>query len=132
MNAIYRIGPVPETKSIIEIYQSSGINRPTADTQRIAKMYQHSNLVVTAWHDEKLIGIARSLTDYSYCCYLSDLAVRKEYQQQGIGKELIALTQQAIGPQAMLLLLSAPAALEYYPKLGFEAVDNGFIIKRTQ
>jgi N-acetylglutamate synthase-like GNAT family acetyltransferase len=87
---------------------------------------------VTAWDKDKLVGIARSLTDFSYCCYLSDLAVRKDYQKGGIGKKLIALTKEYIGDHAMLLLLSAQTAMDYYPKVGFQKVENGFIIKRTK
>ena len=95
-------------------------------------MYTNSNLVVTAWDKDKLVGITRSLTDFCYSCYLSDLAVRKEYQKEGIGKKLIELTKEKIGEQTMLLLLSAPSAMEYYPKIGFLKVENGFIVKRTK
>jgi predicted N-acetyltransferase YhbS len=95
-------------------------------------MLKHSNLVISAWNGIELIGIARSVTDYNYCCYLSDLAVKSEYQKAGIGRELIKLTADTIGDQTMLLLLSAPTAMDYYPKQGFEKVDNGFIIKRKK
>ena len=132
MEIIYQSGILPETEQIIDLYNSSGINRPTANLERIAKMYSNANLIITAWHGDQLVGVARSLTDYCYCCYLSDLAVRLEYQKQGIGKELIRLTQTAIGDQTMLLLLSAPAAMDYYPKLGFEKVGNGYIIHRKK
>ena len=131
MEITYKTDVTPATEMIIDLYKSSGINRPTADNERVSKMYSNSNLVVTAWHGEKLVGISRSLTDFSYCCYLSDLAVREEYKSAGIGKKLIELTKGKIGDQAMLLLLSAPTAMEYYPKVGFEKVDTGFIIKRT-
>jgi len=130
MEISYRTNFVPEVHQIIEVYTSSGINRPITDKTRIEAMYANSNLVVSAWDREKLIGISRSLTDFCYACYLSDLAVRQEYQHLGIGRKLISLTKDKIGPQTMLLLLSAPAAMEYYPKVGFEHVQNGFIIKR--
>lgn len=132
MNISYQVGQPPATEAIIALYDSSGINRPTADPQRIAQMYAHSNLVITAWHGEKLVGIARSLTDFCFACYLSDLAVHQEYQQKGIGKKLIQLTKEKIGDQTMLLLLAAPSAMDYYGKVGFEKVENGFIIKRNQ
>jgi len=115
---------------IIDLYKNSGLKRPVENAARIKKMYDHSNVVITAWDENQLVGVARSLSDFSYCCYLSDLAVRKEYQKSGIGIELIKRTQEAISPQAMLLLLSAPGAMDYYPKVGFEKVTNGFIIKR--
>lgn len=127
---IYRTNHPLHTIDVIEVYCSSGINRPIDDVERITEMYSNSNLVISAWDGNKLVGVARSLTDFSYCCYLSDLAVCKEYQKHGIGKRLIALTKEAIGDRAMLLLLSAPTAMEYYPKVGFDEVTNGFIIKR--
>jgi len=132
MEIIYKFDRKPDTEIIIELYNSSGINRPTNDEERMAKMYGHSNLIVTAWHKDKLVGISRSLTDFSYCCYLSDLAVRKDYQQRGIGKQLIELTKEHIGHQVMLLLLSAQAAMDFYPKAGFEKAENAFMIKRAK
>lgn len=132
MDITYRLDITPATEVIIAVYDSSGINRPTYDKERIAKMYANSNLVVTAWDKNILVGISRSLTDFCFCCYLSDLAVRKEYQKHGIGKELISLTKETIGEQCMLLLLSAPTAMEYYPNVGFDKVNNGFIINRSK
>ncbi len=132
MEIIYKFDIIPEVETIIDVYKSSGINRPINDKERIRKMFQNSNLIVTAWDDEKLVGIARSITDFCYCCYLSDLAIRKEYQNKGIGKKLIKLIKDKIGEQSMLLLLSAPNAMEYYPKIGFKKAENAFIIPRTK
>lgn len=129
---IYRNDITPRPGQIIDVYNSSGINRPTTDKQRIEKMYANSNLILTAWDNDELVGISRSLTDFCYCCYLSDIAVRKEYQKSGIGKKLIELTKEKIGEQTTLILLSAPAAINYYPKVGMQKADNGFIIKRTK
>lgn len=128
----YKIGIIPSEIEIIKVYDSSGINRPTNNIKRISKMYDNSNLVITAWNENELIGISRSLTDFCYACYLSDLAVKLEYQKEGIGKKLIELTQNEIGDETALILLSAPIAMEYYPKIGFEEVKNGFIIKRKK
>ncbi len=130
MKIQFKINSKTNAQEVIEVFKSSGINRPVDDANRIQKMLDNSNLVITAWDGVELIGIARSVTDYNYCCYLSDLAVKKEYQKSGIGKTLIELTLQTIGEQTMLLLLSASPAMEYYPKTGFEKVENGFIIKR--
>ena len=127
----YTINFIPSTEEIIDLYQTSGINRPTNNYERINKMYTNSNLVITAWDSVKLVGIARALTDFCYCCYLSDLAVRNDYQKQGIGKKLIALVKEQISNESALILLSASNAINYYHKAGFEVVDNGFIIKRT-
>lgn len=126
----YTVNEKLTAKEVAELFESSGINRPTKDLPRIQRMLDHANLTITARDEGKLIGIARSLTDFSYCCYLSDLAVRKEYQGQGVGNELIARTKKEIGENSMLLLLSAMSAMEYYPKVGFEKVENGWIQKR--
>lgn len=114
------------------LFDDSGIRRPTHDLPRIERMFANANLVFSAWNQGKLVGVCRALTDFSYCCYLSDLAVAKAYQQHGIGLELIARVQEAIGEEVALILLSAPEAMGYYPKVGFEKVENGFIIKRSR
>lgn len=123
---------MPDIDQIIDVYNSSGINRPTNDKERIKKMYSHSNLILTAWDNDKLVGISRSVTDFYYCCYLSDLAVRKEYQNRGIEKKLIELTKNKIGEQTALILISAPTAKDFYLKIGMQKIENGFIIKRSK
>ena len=128
----YRSDILPEADEVIELYCSSGIRRPVEDPGRIHRMYQHSNLVVSAWDGEVLVGVARSVTDFAYCCYLSDLAVRADCQKMGIGRRLIELTRELAGNESMLLLLSAPEAMEYYPGLGFKAVTNGFLYPRRE
>ncbi len=132
MKIRYEVGIIPDTEQIIEVYNSSGIKRPTVNFERIQRMYSNSNLIISAWKDKELIAITRSLTDFCYACYLSDLAVKKEYQKEGIGKRLIELTQKEIGNNTALILLSAPSAMQYYLKVGFEKVENGFIIKRKE
>lgn len=126
----YIINKLPNIYSIIELYKDSGIIRPIDDIDRIKKMYENSNLVISAYNEDELVGIARSLTDYSYVCYLSDLAVKDKYQKSGIGKELIELIQKEIGEDVSLILLSSKIAKDYYPKLGFDNIDNGYIIRR--
>jgi len=91
-------------------------------------MLRHSNLLCTAWDDGKLVGVARSVTDFEYCCYLSDLAVDKEYQRIGIGKGLIRLTQSRLGEKAKIILLAAPDAEGYYGHIGFEAHRSAWIL----
>lgn len=93
-------------------------------------MFAAPGLVLSAWVGDALVGLSRSLTDYAYCCYLSDLAVDKKYQGCGIGKELVRRTQAIVGEQVSVILLSAPDAMSYYPTLGFEAAGNAYIIRR--
>ena len=132
MNIIYKSGIIPATEVIIELYDKAGLPRPTNDKDRIQKMFENSNLVVTAWDNEKLVGISRSITDWVWSCYLADLAVDPGYKKSGIGKGLIQETRDKLGEQSMILLLSVPTALEYYPKVGFEKENRAFMISRTK
>jgi ribosomal protein S18 acetylase RimI-like enzyme len=102
--------------------------RPVDDSKCINAMLEHADLLCTAWDGPTLVGVARSVTDFHYCCYLSDLAVDEQYQRKGIGRELIRLTQTQLGPKATLILLAAPQARDYYPKIGFDQHDSAWII----
>jgi predicted N-acetyltransferase YhbS len=117
---------------IAEVFRKSGIRRPVDDLGRIQRMIDNCDILITAWEGNKMIGVARALTDFSYCCYLSDLAVDKEYQAQGLGRRLINEVQAAIGEECSLVLLSAPGAIDYYPKVGFAKADNAYLIKRLK
>jgi N-acetylglutamate synthase-like GNAT family acetyltransferase len=128
----YLEAPAISAADLAGVFRASGINRPVHDLARLETMLAHANLVIGAYADGRLVGIARALTDFSYCCYLSDLAVAKDYQHRGVGRELLRRVKARIGDQSMLLLLSAPEAMGYYPKTGFEKVENGWIIKRAR
>ena len=128
----YRENQPLEPVEIARVFEASGISRPTKDIPRIARMFANANVVISAWDGARLIGISRALTDYSYCCYLSDLAVDAAYQKHGIGRELIRRTQSIIGDEVSLILMSAPSAMAYYPKVGFALADNAYIIRRKR
>jgi GNAT superfamily N-acetyltransferase len=117
----YRIGNDLDLDCVIDLYVAStlGERRPVADRAAMTAMLQNANLVVTAWDGDVLAGISRAMTDFTYCTYLSDLAVRLSHQRQGIGKELIRITQREGGPKTRLVLLAAPKAVDYYPRVGF-------------
>ncbi len=117
----YRLGNDLNLDDVVELLKATslGVRRPIHDRAVIANMIQHGNLTVTAWDGPLLVGIARSLTDFSFVAYMSDLAVRETYQRQGIGRELIQRTRAELGPATKLVLLAAPAAVDYYPQLGF-------------
>jgi len=106
--------------------------RPVDDFQCMQGMIENSSLLVTAWRNETLIGVARSMTDFHYACYLSDLAVDSCYQRQGIGKRLQQLTQQQLGPKCKLILISAPAANDYYQQLGFTRNERCWTLLRDE
>lgn len=104
--------------------------RPVDDSARITDMLAHANLICTAWDGDVLVGVSRSLTDFSYCCYLSDLAVDVKYQKTGIGKRLVELTQSRLHPRCKIILLAAPKAEGYYPKIGFRHFHSAWILSR--
>jgi len=118
----YRTDHRPSVAEFANLLRRSTLaeRRPVDDPVALAAMLEHANLVVTAWDGARLVGVARSLTDFAYCCYLSDLAVDATLQRGGVGRALIAATQAALGPRAKLILLAAPVAVDYYPRLGFD------------
>jgi len=132
MDIQYSFDKIPTADEVISLYNNAGLPRPVNDKERIQKMYDNSDLVVTAWDGELLVGVSRCITDWVWSCYLADLAVAPGYKKSGIGKKLIDLTKEKLGEQSMVLLLSVPTAMEYYPKVGFTKLDNSFIINRTK
>jgi predicted N-acetyltransferase YhbS len=130
----YRTGNNLDVDAVVELYKSCslGARRPSDDRARMAAMLANANLVITAWDGELLVGISRSLTDFAYATYLSDLAVRESYQKRGIGRELIRLTQEAGGPKTTVILLSAPAAVNYYPRIGFTRHESAWTIRGSE
>lgn len=132
MEINYKTGILPTAEQIIDLYDNAGLPRPTNDKERIQKMLENSSLVITAWDNELLVGVSRSITDWVWSCYLADLAVRSGYKKSGIGKKLVELTKNAVGEQSMVLLLSVPSAMEYYPKIGFVKQESSFIINREK
>ncbi|MEM9171628.1 MAG: GNAT family N-acetyltransferase [Pseudomonadota bacterium] len=104
------------------VLRRSGLaeRRPVAERDRIASMVLNADILMTAWDGDTLVGIARSITDFAYCCYLADLAVDQAYQRQGVGEGLLRATAGLVGRDCQLILLAAPAAEGYYPAKGFE------------
>ena len=127
----YRTGNNLDLDQVIELYRAStlGERRPVDERERMGEMLRNANLVVTAWDGDLLVGISRSLSDFAYVTYLSDLAVRVSHQNQGIGKELIRVTQRESGPGAYIVLLAAPKAVGYYPKIGFAQHPSAWLLR---
>ena len=132
MEVEYKTDANISVEQAISLYKKStlGERRPVDRPDIFANMLKHADLCITAWQGERLIGIARTLTDFSYVAYLADLAVDVEFQKQGIGTRLIEETKKQLGPECMLVLLAAPKANDYYPKLGFEHNPRAWMLKR--
>ena len=119
-------------KQAIDLYKRStlGERRPINNVSTFESMLKHANLMITAWDGDKLIGISRSLTDFSYVAYLADLAVDEQYQRMGIGKQLIEETKARLDPECLIVLLAAPKANAYYEHLGFEHNPRAWTLKK--
>ena len=134
MPADYTLEPDLTAAEFIDLLHRSTLarRRPVDDPEVISGMLKHADLILTArTNSGTLVGVSRAITDFSYCTYLSDLAVDKEYQRQGIGKELIRRTHSAAGRHTSLILLSAPDAGSYYPHIGMTRHESCWVIRRT-
>ncbi len=129
MDIHYEINAPLNTEQFIQILFDSGLaeRRPVDDVECMQGMLDNANLTVSAWSGDQLIGVARSVTDFYYACYLSDLAVHKDWQGKGIGKTLIEKTQMKLKPHCKLILLAAPAAHSYYSHLGFAVHERCWV-----
>lgn len=134
MTIEYKINAPVSTDQFIELLRQSTLSdrRPIEDRDCMEGMVTNSNLMVSAWADEVLVGIARSVTDFHYACYLSDLAVHKKYQRCGIGKKLQIKTQEQLGPKCKLILIAAPVANSYYDHIGFTNNPRCWILNREE
>jgi len=133
-NIDYKINETITAEQFIELLKQSTLaeRRPVDDYSCIKGMVENSNLMVTAWDGDKLVGVARSMTDFHYACYLSDLAVDTNYQKQGIGKQLQIITQQQLGRQCNLILLAAPQANAYYDHIGYSNNPRCWVLGRDE
>ncbi len=117
-------------KAYIELLCTTSLKdrRPLNDIPRIEEMLKNTTLLLTAWDGPLLVGLARCVTDYAYCCYVSDLCVMGSYQRQGIGKKLLMLTKDQLHNGAKIILLAAPQAKDYYPHLGFAKHESAYTL----
>ena len=126
----YRSDYVPDVEEFRSILNRSslGERRPVSDDIALSNMLKYANLTITAWSGKRLIGISRSITDFSYCCYLPDLAVDRDYQKMGIGQELINRTKESLEKGCSIILLSAPKAVQFYERIGLSRHPAAFTI----
>ena len=134
MTIDYRVNAPVSVDQFVGLLRAStlGERRPVDDSECMAGMLANSNLTVSAWDGATLVGIARSMTDFHYACYLSDLAVHRDHQRRGIGRTLQAVTQEQLGPRCRLILIAAPAANSYYEHLGFSGNPRCWVLERGQ
>lgn len=134
MSIEYKINARITATQFVDLLKASTLaeRRPVDDWDCVQGMISNSDLTITAWDNDLLVGVARSVTDFHYACYLSDLAVHLDYQRSGIGKALQKLTQKQLGPRCKLILIAAPAANSYYEHIGFTNNQRCWVLERDQ
>lgn len=125
----YRDGVIPPAETVAALYRAAPLNRPVDDLPRIAAMYAGSNVVHTAWDGERLAGVVRGWTDGAFDGYICDLAIHPDYQQQGIGRELLRRLIES-NRQVQFVLRASQIAKEYYAHVGWKAIENGWFVPR--
>ena len=131
----YSLEPDLAPEEFVAVLETSGLaeRRPVQERSRIERMLGEASLILTARVDDRLIGVARGLTDHAFCFYLSDLAVDRSWQGSGVGRELIRRSHaDAGGEQVTLILLSAPDAESYYPHIGLQQFPQCFVVNRKR
>ena len=92
----YALEPNLDPEAFIDVLVRSSLaeRRPVDEPEMIRSMLEHADVIVTARVAGLLVGISRAITDFSYCTYLSDLAVDRAFQRRGIGRELVRSTHE--------------------------------------
>lgn len=127
----YRNDVTPAIETIVELYRAAPLNRPVDDPPRIGRMYAEANVVHTAWDGARLAGILRGWTDHGYDGYICDLAIHPDYQKHGIGRELLNRVVAA-HPQVQFVLRASKIARDYYRHIGWQAIENGWFVPRSE
>ncbi len=134
MSIHYALEPnlsAPEFRDVL-VASTLGERRPVDDLNRLEQMLRNADIIATARSAGKLVGVSRAISDFAFCCYLSDLAVDEAHQRQGVGKRLIEETHAAAGKATTLVLIAAPAAEDYYPKIGMQQRPSCWLIPRSE
>jgi GNAT superfamily N-acetyltransferase len=134
MNVVYHLEPGLSPEEFVEVLRRSTLaqRRPVDRPEIVRGMLEKADLIVTARAEGRLVGVSRAITDFSFCTYLSDLAVDEAFQRRGIGRELIRRTHEAAGLHTMLILLAAPKAVDYYPHIGMQQHPSCWFIPRAE
>jgi GNAT superfamily N-acetyltransferase len=125
----FRTDVRPASAELVELFRAAQLNRPLGDPERISRMYAASNLVVTAWEGERLVGVLRGWTDDNFDGYICDLAVHPEFQKLGVGRALLDAVRRG-RPQVQFVVRASAIAREYYQGLGWQKIENGWFWPR--
>lgn len=125
----YRTGVRPAAAALAELFRAAQLNRPLDDLARIERMYAASNVVLSAWSSERLVGVLRGWTDEAFDGYICDLAVHPDFQGQGIGRQLLDMARSE-RPRVQFILRASAIARDYYEHIGWKRIENGWFWPR--
>jgi N-acetylglutamate synthase-like GNAT family acetyltransferase len=133
MAIVYKINTAVSAEEVSDLFDRSGLRRPVGDFGRIGRMLKHADEIITAWDGHTLVGIVRAVTDYSYCCYISDVAVDKQMHGLGIGRQLVGMLRAKLGEEEIqYVLTSTSLSAGFYERIGFERADKAYVVKRRR
>lgn len=125
----YYVGKKVDYIKLIVLFNQVGWNDKTEDTNRLRKMVENSQIVVTAWDKEEMVGFARCTTDYVFNGQINNVVVDVNYREKGIGKELI----NKIVDTSKLVTYILRGDIEnerFYREIGFEDAPLSLVYKR--
>lgn len=134
---LYASEPALDVAEFRGVLVESGLGkvRPVDDGARLRTMLDNANLVLTARldrPDRQLVGVARGMTDFSWVCYISDLAVSRAAQGLGVGKGLMDEARRRLGPSVSISLISMPDAVGFYERIGMTRMTDAFWFGRQR
>ncbi len=97
------------------------------------EMLRHTDVAVTAWDGDLLVGFGRVLTDYVYRATIWDVIVDKTYQRRGVGANVIQriLTHPRLKKVELFWLCTRMPG--FYEKLGFSSKEQtGMVWSRSK
>ena len=95
--------------------------------ERIAKLVTTVSLSLVARNREGIIvAVLFGLTDYAYWLYVTDLGVDRDYEGQGIGRQLMKMAHERAGGEKdiAVYLIANENAIPFYEKLGMKKADD--------
>lgn len=108
-----------DAESVLEIYRLnkwSSADKP----QKLLSALKNSHSLVTAYYQDKLVGIGYAISDGNLVVYYPHLLVHPTFQGQGIGQKMVDKFQEIYDGFHMQMLVADGKAINFYEKCGFE------------
>jgi GNAT superfamily N-acetyltransferase len=104
---------------VVELYKANSWSSAEKPEQ-LYKALLNSHSLVTAWHNEKLVGLGNALSDGYLVVYYPHLIVHPDFHGKGIGKRILNKLQEKYGDFHQQILVADGKAIDFYEKCGFE------------